>query len=605
MLRGARRDDPPGQRASSPARRRTSTARPASTTCTRSRRSAAWTRSSARTSWSSTTSCARSGYDLWIGDEAWEVDHFLHENPELKTRAVRVADRLRRLPADARGRRARGVPDRRLQRRDDRARRALPAACATARSSSATPTTSSPRRFGPGLPEIRDWTRAPLRLRRLHPGLRPARPADRAALRARARLRRRAAVRRRRSAARASARRCCSASIEALPLRARARAGPAHGRRDRARASTRRRLPRADGRRGRAATCTSSTATSRPATSRVVQGGLTTTMELVAARPAVRRVPLAQPLRAALPRAPPARPLRRARRGSTTRTRAPSASPTLIADAHRQRAVLPARSIRRRRAAAPRPSSPSCSRGTGPPRARGSSAAAPGPSSAGDVALQPAEHDHRLARVLARAREVGGRRGLVGDRDRRWRAARGPCDRCGPASRRAARSPAMPIATSHWPTRQARPNESAITTARAGRAAPRAGARALASGSRGSRTTQPVAARWTASTPALAQTNPWRVRQISTPRRRARSRPSRRGSPARGAGPCRARRQRAWPRRAGLDVGQRADPALGLRDDLVRDDHDVARRPSRRRREQRGEVVAGLDLGQAGDRARA
>ena len=24
-------------------------------------------------------------YNLWIGDEAWEVDHFLHENPELKT----------------------------------------------------------------------------------------------------------------------------------------------------------------------------------------------------------------------------------------------------------------------------------------------------------------------------------------------------------------------------------------------------------------------------------------------------------------------------------------------------------------------------------------
>ena len=24
------------------------------------------------------------GYDLWIGDEAWEVDYFLHENPELK-----------------------------------------------------------------------------------------------------------------------------------------------------------------------------------------------------------------------------------------------------------------------------------------------------------------------------------------------------------------------------------------------------------------------------------------------------------------------------------------------------------------------------------------
>lgn len=29
---------------------------------------------------------AREGnYDLWIGDEAWEVDYYLHENPELKT----------------------------------------------------------------------------------------------------------------------------------------------------------------------------------------------------------------------------------------------------------------------------------------------------------------------------------------------------------------------------------------------------------------------------------------------------------------------------------------------------------------------------------------
>ena len=24
-------------------------------------------------------------YDLWIGDEAWELDYYLHENPELKT----------------------------------------------------------------------------------------------------------------------------------------------------------------------------------------------------------------------------------------------------------------------------------------------------------------------------------------------------------------------------------------------------------------------------------------------------------------------------------------------------------------------------------------
>jgi hypothetical protein len=26
-------------------------------------------------------------YDLWIGDEAWELDYFLHENPELKRAA--------------------------------------------------------------------------------------------------------------------------------------------------------------------------------------------------------------------------------------------------------------------------------------------------------------------------------------------------------------------------------------------------------------------------------------------------------------------------------------------------------------------------------------
>ena len=70
---------------------------------------------------------ARGAYDLWIGDEAWELDHYLHENPELKTRRLLLPHRLRRLAADARGRRRRGAPDRRLQRRDDRADRALPA----------------------------------------------------------------------------------------------------------------------------------------------------------------------------------------------------------------------------------------------------------------------------------------------------------------------------------------------------------------------------------------------------------------------------------------------------------------------------------------------
>ena len=41
-------------------------------------------------------------YDLVIGDEAWDIDHFLHENPELKSDGLRLDDRLRRLAADAR-----------------------------------------------------------------------------------------------------------------------------------------------------------------------------------------------------------------------------------------------------------------------------------------------------------------------------------------------------------------------------------------------------------------------------------------------------------------------------------------------------------------------
>ena len=40
-------------------------------------------------------------YDLWVGDEAWEVDHFLHENPELKTAPYAfLTDFLGWLPMD-------------------------------------------------------------------------------------------------------------------------------------------------------------------------------------------------------------------------------------------------------------------------------------------------------------------------------------------------------------------------------------------------------------------------------------------------------------------------------------------------------------------------
>ncbi|HET9781274.1 MAG TPA: alpha/beta fold hydrolase, partial [Candidatus Dormibacteraeota bacterium] len=47
-----------------------------------------------------------SEYDLWIGDEAWEVDHYLHENPELKRAAyVWLTDFVGWLPMPSHGER--------------------------------------------------------------------------------------------------------------------------------------------------------------------------------------------------------------------------------------------------------------------------------------------------------------------------------------------------------------------------------------------------------------------------------------------------------------------------------------------------------------------
>src|SRR5438046_9156521 len=45
-------------------------------------------------------------YDVWIGDEAWEVDYYLHENPELKQAAyVWLTDFVGWLPMPALGER--------------------------------------------------------------------------------------------------------------------------------------------------------------------------------------------------------------------------------------------------------------------------------------------------------------------------------------------------------------------------------------------------------------------------------------------------------------------------------------------------------------------
>jgi pimeloyl-ACP methyl ester carboxylesterase/UDP-N-acetylglucosamine:LPS N-acetylglucosamine transferase len=98
-------------------------------------------------------------YDLWIGDESWEVDYYLHENPELKCAPYAyLTDVIGFLPVDPEGdpREAELTADYNAEMIEHRARfpyirdlslyigeyEELPDAA-----------------FGPGLPRIRDWAR--------------------------------------------------------------------------------------------------------------------------------------------------------------------------------------------------------------------------------------------------------------------------------------------------------------------------------------------------------------------------------------------------------------------------------------------------------------
>jgi pimeloyl-ACP methyl ester carboxylesterase/predicted glycosyltransferase len=96
-------------------------------------------------------------YDLVIGDEAWDVDHFLHENPELKRTAFAwMTDFVGWLPMPAGGEREAFLTAdynaemiehvERFPRLRDRAIFV------------GDPDDIVPDSFGPGLPAIRDWT---------------------------------------------------------------------------------------------------------------------------------------------------------------------------------------------------------------------------------------------------------------------------------------------------------------------------------------------------------------------------------------------------------------------------------------------------------------
>jgi pimeloyl-ACP methyl ester carboxylesterase/predicted glycosyltransferase len=95
-------------------------------------------------------------YDLWIGDEAWDVDHFLHENPEDKRAPfVFLTDFVGWLPLPEGGEREaflcadlNALMIEQVERFPFVRDRALFVG---------EPEDVVPRSFGPGLPELRDW----------------------------------------------------------------------------------------------------------------------------------------------------------------------------------------------------------------------------------------------------------------------------------------------------------------------------------------------------------------------------------------------------------------------------------------------------------------
>jgi pimeloyl-ACP methyl ester carboxylesterase/predicted glycosyltransferase len=96
-------------------------------------------------------------YDVWIGDEAWEVDYYLHENPELKQAAyVWMTDFVGWLPMPALGERDAALTadyNAEMIEQVERFPRVRDRALFIGR-----PVDIVPGDFGPGLPEIRAWT---------------------------------------------------------------------------------------------------------------------------------------------------------------------------------------------------------------------------------------------------------------------------------------------------------------------------------------------------------------------------------------------------------------------------------------------------------------
>ena len=122
-------------------------------------------------------------YDLWIGDEAWELDYYLHENPELKTAAyVWLTDFVGWLPmADGGPRESFLTGDYNAEMIEHIARypRTRDRAIFVGEAEDIVPDS-----FGADLPPIRKWTEEHFSFAGYITGFDPAAFADRQALRA-------------------------------------------------------------------------------------------------------------------------------------------------------------------------------------------------------------------------------------------------------------------------------------------------------------------------------------------------------------------------------------------------------------------------------------
>jgi pimeloyl-ACP methyl ester carboxylesterase/predicted glycosyltransferase len=122
-------------------------------------------------------------YDLWIGDEAWEVDYYLHENPELKSAAFAwLTDFVGWLPMPEGG-------DREAMLAADYNAEMLELMMRYPRIRDRSifvgdPEDIVPDRLGPGLPPIREWTEQNFEFVGHITGFEPGALGDRRALRA-------------------------------------------------------------------------------------------------------------------------------------------------------------------------------------------------------------------------------------------------------------------------------------------------------------------------------------------------------------------------------------------------------------------------------------